>query len=91
MIHEQSSKLPCDEDTSAGQTGSHAESANAESGVLLMTWAQRQVTRDEIRSVELLFREQAASFDRDKRMLLVRVDEAWDGTWPAVRLRVPIC
>ena len=42
-----------------------------------MVWAQKRVASDEIHSVELLFREQAAVFDRTRQMLLVRVDEDW--------------
>lgn len=52
-----------------------------------MVWAQKQVVAADIRSVALLFREQAAAFDRAREMLLVSVDE----DWPKVRLwvRVP--
>lgn len=40
-----------------------------------MLWAHKRVATDDVRSVELLFREQAVSFDRTRRMLLVSVVE----------------
>lgn len=51
-----------------------------------MLWAHKRMKADEIRSVELLFREQADSFDRTRQMLLVRVDEDWPmvGLWVCV-------
>ncbi len=49
-----------------------------------MVWAQKRIAAEEVGSVALLFREQAASFDPSRRMLLVSVDE----DWPMVRLWV---
>ncbi|MGE7152741.1 hypothetical protein ACQKJ1_03255 [Methylorubrum rhodesianum] len=49
-----------------------------------MIWAQRRIATEKIRSVEILFREQAASLDPSRQMLLVSVDE----DWPMVRLWV---
>lgn len=42
-----------------------------------MIWATKRVSGDELKSIELLFREQAEAFDEHKQMLLVKVDEAW--------------
>ena len=38
-----------------------------------MIWAHTRITTDKIRSVELLFREQAVSFDHTRQMLLISV------------------
>ncbi|ARO53452.1 hypothetical protein B2G69_04355 [Methylorubrum zatmanii] len=40
-----------------------------------MIWAHTRITTDKIRSVELLFREQAVSFDHARQMLLISVAE----------------
>lgn len=51
--------------------------------ILRMIWATKSVTHAEQHSIELLFRDQAACFDPDDRMLLVSVVEEWPmvGLW----------
>ncbi|MBD8909306.1 hypothetical protein [Methylorubrum zatmanii] len=41
-----------------------------------MIWLHKRVAADEVRSITLLFRDQAAAFDSDNRMLLVSVADA---------------
>lgn len=47
-------------------------------------WAGKSVRVQELPSIERLFRDQVEAFDRDKRMLLVSVDDEW----PMLRLWV---
>lgn len=51
-----------------------------------MIWATKLVGREEAQSIEFLFREQTASFDPGRQMLLVSVDEEW----PMIRLWVTV-
>jgi len=51
-----------------------------------MIWASKLIHQDEVRSIEMLFRDQAASFDPNQKMLLVSVIQAW----PNVRLWVAV-
>lgn len=51
-----------------------------------MIWASKLIHRDEVRSVEMLFWDQVASFDPQQQMLLVSVLQEW----PNVRLWVAV-
>jgi hypothetical protein len=51
-----------------------------------MIWASKLVHQDEVKSVEMLFRDQTASFDAEQQMLLVSVLQ----DWPKVRLWVAV-
>lgn len=51
-----------------------------------MIWAMREVPGDAVASIADLFRDQAAAFDRDGLMLLLRLD----ADWPMVRLWVAL-
>lgn len=42
-----------------------------------MIWARKRIASDELRSIELLFRDQVAAFDEHKQMMLIKVDEYW--------------
>ena len=52
-----------------------------------MIWSHKRVSEDEVRSITLLFREQAVSFDPSGQMLLVAVAE--DGRSQHLWVRVP--
>ncbi len=59
-----------------------------------MFWVHKQVEENAVPSISLLFREQAASFDPEGRMLLVSVAEAKSrvGLWlclPELDLQTP--
>ena len=51
-----------------------------------MIWASKLVHEDEVKSVEVLFQEQVASFDPNRAMLMVSVMQ----DWPKVRLWVSV-
>ena len=51
-----------------------------------MIWASKLIHRDEVRSVEMLFWDQVASFDPQQQMLLVSLLQEW----PNVRLWVAV-
>lgn len=51
-----------------------------------MIWATKLISRDNVRSIEFLFREQSASLDPGRQMLLVSVDEEW----PMIRLWITV-
>lgn len=42
-----------------------------------MIWARKRIADGDLRSIELLFREQAAAFDEHKQMMLIKVEEDW--------------
>lgn len=42
-----------------------------------MIWAKKRIRGSDLRSIELLFREQTAAFDEHKQMMLITVEEDW--------------
>ncbi len=40
-----------------------------------MIWAKKRIRVSDLRSIELLFRDQAEAFDKHKQMMLIAVDE----------------
>ncbi|WP_245268132.1 hypothetical protein [Methylorubrum extorquens] len=42
---------------------------------IAMIWARKRIADGDLRSIELLFREQAAASDEHKQMMLIKVEE----------------
>lgn len=42
-----------------------------------MIWAWKRIVSGDLRSIELLFRDQVAAFDEHKQMMLIKVDDDW--------------
>lgn len=51
-----------------------------------MIWAKKRVRGSDLRSIELLFRDQAEAFDVHKQMMLIVVD----GEWPMMTVFVSV-
>lgn len=51
-----------------------------------MIWAKKRIRASDLRSIELLFRDQAEAFDVHQQMMLIVVD----GNWPMITVFVSV-